>query len=633
VFRILTPLLAAALLAGAFEPACAAGDGRNKTLTAFASDAEIRSLFRSMVAAMPRRQTQGIAQPLASPSADMAAPASMMAAKAEATPAAEESVTNNQTAGVDEGGIVKVHGNHLVILRRGRLFTVDVARRQLRPVSAVDAFAPGADPSGTWYDEMLISGDTIVVIGYSYSRGGTEVGLFDIDRAGHIAYRATYHLRSNDYYSSRNYASRLSGNKLIFYTPMYVNLWQADPFSGFPAVRRWRPGATPEEFKRIAPATRIYRTDEPLEPGAGIALHTVSICDLSRREMECQATAVLGPAGRTFYVSANSVYVWTVTGSFTGNQYRPKSGVFRIPLDGSAPTALKVSGAPIDQFSFLESEDRHLNVLVRAFGQGDAMWGGGRGHGGTALLRVPLDMFSDGRDSAPRTSYRSLPDPAGGYAVQNRFVGGYLLYGASNFGDYRTQSARGNLFALRWNLDGDVRTLSLPHAVERIEALGDNAVAVGSDGSNLHFTSVELGAVPQVAGRYIRPHASQGETRSHGFFYKPDSERQGMIGLPVIGNDDSGQGYLRRPSASVLFLRNRSLNLSELGALASRGNESDDGCRASCVDWYGNARPLFLRGRIFALMGYELVEGRLEEERIAEVQRTSFAPDWLSSGP
>ena len=34
----------------------------------------------------------------------------------------------------------------------------------------------------------------------------------------------------------------------------------------------------------------------------------------------------------------------------------------------------------------------------------------------------------------------------------------------------------------------------------------------------------------------------------------------------------------------------------------------DDGCQASCVDWYGNARPIFLPERMLALMGYELVE-------------------------
>ena len=87
-----------------------------------------------------------------------------------------DSVTNVQHAGVDEGGIVKLHGEHLVVLRRGRLFTVRIGDGVLEPVSSADAFGPDIDPRGAWYDEMLISGNTIVVIGYSYARGGTEIG-------------------------------------------------------------------------------------------------------------------------------------------------------------------------------------------------------------------------------------------------------------------------------------------------------------------------------------------------------------------------------------------------------------------------------------------------------------------------
>jgi len=68
-----------------------------------------------------------------------------------------------------------------------------------------------------------------------------------------------------------------------------------------------------------------------------------------------------------------------------------------------------------------------------------------------------------------------------------------------------------------------------------------------------------------------------------------------------------------------------------LGQLEARpGSARDDGCKASCVDWYGNARPIFLGERVFALLGYELVEGELDanrwRERIAERRRISFAP-------
>ncbi len=44
------------------------------------------------------------------------------------------------------------------------------------------------------------------------------------------------------------------------------------------------------------------------------------------------------------------------------------------------------------------------------------------------------------------------------------------------------------------------------------------------------------------------------------------------------------------------------------------------------MDWYGNARPLFLRGRIFALLGYEIVEGAVDGGRIRETRRISYAP-------
>ena len=70
-----------------------------------------------------------------------------------------------------------------------------------------------------WYDEMLVHGDTIVVVGYSYQASATEIGLFTVDATGRLAHTDTFFLRSNDYYSSRNYASRLLGEQLVFYMP------------------------------------------------------------------------------------------------------------------------------------------------------------------------------------------------------------------------------------------------------------------------------------------------------------------------------------------------------------------------------------------------------------------------------
>src|SRR2546421_7845109 len=147
------------------------------TLKPFASEVELQALLKSWAAQSERRRAERMfAKGMSSP----AAPASMFSGAVAEN--AADSVTNVQHAGVDEGGIVKLHGEHLVILRRGRLFTVEV--RDLKPVSALDAFGPDIDPRGAWYDEMLIWQDTVIVIGYSYARGGTEVALFDLSGAG-----------------------------------------------------------------------------------------------------------------------------------------------------------------------------------------------------------------------------------------------------------------------------------------------------------------------------------------------------------------------------------------------------------------------------------------------------------------
>lgn len=601
-----------------------------KTLEAFASEAELAGLLDSWKEEAKRRRDERRREAQAGLSSQAAPAAPEPVAAAREAEATSDAVTNVQHAGVDEGGIVKVHGVHLVVLRRGRLFTVAIGGGRLAPVDAIDAFGPGVDPRGTWYDEMLIAGDTIVVIGFSYARGGTEIGLFRISRAGMLAYKGTYHLRSNDYYSSRNYASRLIGTKLVFYTPLHLNPYAADPYASFPAMRKWHAGATAAEFRRIAPATRIYRSDEPLDPFAGVALHSVSVCDLAAPELECESTAVLAPAGRVFYVSPGSVFVWTTQWRRGPEHAAPAAAVFRIPLDGSAPSALKVAGSPIDQFSFLEGADGMLNVLVRANGRGEGMWAAEAGAGDLALLRVALASFSDGRDAAPAHAYRALPRPRG-HALQSRYVGGFLLYGAGT-GWRRPQPTReSEVYAVDYARGARTHTLPLPHAVDRIEALGRDAVVIGSDGRALHFTSVRLAPMPVAAYRYTRPDAAQGETRSHGFYYKPEREDAGLLGLPIIDGGEPGSRHLRAASAAVLYLRNQGLALAELGALDARPAQANDGCRASCADWYGNSRPLFLRGRLFALMGYEIVEGRIDrgptgEERVVEMRRASFAP-------
>src|SRR5262249_43217677 len=427
-----------------------------KTMRAFRSEQELAAYFKEL--AEKQRESQraayGSYNKLEAP-----APASKAATSAFAG-ANEDSVTNVQHAGVDEGGIVKVHGNHLVVLRRGRLFTVAIGDGALEPIPSIDAFGPDIDSRGTWYDEMLVSQDNIAVIGYSYQRGGTEVGLFKIDPKGKLSYRSTSHPPPNYYYSSRTYPSRLIGTKLIFYTPLYFYPGAQDPFASFPAVRKWHKGATPSEFKRIVSANHVYRAESSLPSSYGLALHTVTVCDLAREDFDCQATSVVGPWGRVFYVSPEAVYVWVSDWVRQGDKMHTESMVYRMPLTadaGAAPAALRVSGSPVDQFSFLENEDGHLNVLVRSDSVGDGMWGPEVAAAAVALMRVRLEDFSDGSERAPSSRYRRLPKPQG-YTFQNRFVGDYLLYGTGSGWGYPRNAKQVNLYAVPW-AGGEIHSL------------------------------------------------------------------------------------------------------------------------------------------------------------------------------
>ncbi len=560
-------------------------------------------------------------------SADDAPSLSASKSDAAAEPASgeAESITNTQEAGVDEGGIVKTHGDHLVVLRRGRLFTVDLARRSLRPISAIDVSPEKGHDA--WYDEMLIDGDTIVVVGFSYQVGATEIGLFEVDSKGKLSHRDTFFLRSNDYYSSRNYASRLLGDKLVFYMPYALpsSINERDP--DLPGVMPWQPERGKNDWHAIIGATEIY---QPIQDTDSPVLHTVVTCDLDRRDVQCKAQGVIGPYGRNFYVSGNAVYVWVHEGYGADSAAGavPPGAVYRFPLAGGDPSALRVWGAPVDQFSFKEA-DGFLNVLVMADSAGDGMWGPEVASQDVAMMRVPTAVFSDGVRTVNAAAYVDLPEPGGGgYAFQNRFVGNHLLYGTGgSWGGPSNGDGKLQVFDIRGR--DKPFALQLPHGVDRIEPMGKAAVVIGARASDLHFSSVSLEGVPDIAGEFVQSDAAQGETRSHGFFFKPDGEDDGTLGLPIRGGGEPGYEQLINGSAKVLFLDVHDLQLRKIGALASDPNTpQDDRCTVSCVDWYGNARPIFYKGRVFALLGYELVEGKLAGRHghmsIDEVDRTNL---------
>jgi len=533
----------------------------------------------------------------------------------------EDSITNNQVEGVDEGDIVKAHGDHLVILRRGRLLSVRLGGDALTPVSQVNAWGEGR-PAGGWYDEMLVDGDTVVVIGYSYRAQATEVGLFDLSAEGVLRWRDTMFVRSSDYYSSRNYASRLVGHHLVMYMPVPLRMGEHDTLH-LPAVRHGLDAA----WNTVVEFDHLYRPVQPL--GYAPAIHTVMSCDLSGRGFDCRAVGAVGPGSRNFYVSGSAVYLWV------GGEYEPwvahddrrrrepqPAVLYRFPLDCGAPGAARVRGAPIDQFSF-DERGGAVRVLLAAAGEGESMWGAEAARGDVGLVSVPLAQLTAEVPTVAGSAYKGVGRVTGDAgSMHNRFVGDHVLFGVGQ--GWRRRGAAGERAPLfvHHMPTGVTTRLAVPFSVERIEPIGRDGLVVGNEGSDLTFSAVALDATPALAGRHTVRGASQGETRSHGFFFAPSGDRAGVMGLPITrGGESASWGDLGNASSAVLFLGVDALTFRDMGSLRSGARGVDDRCVASCADWYGNARPIFWQGRSFALMGYELVEGTVAAGRIRERRR------------
>ena len=178
--------------------------------------------------------------------------------------------------------------------------------------------------------------------------------------------------------------------------------------------------------------------------------------------------------------------------------------------------------------------------------------------------------------------------------------------------------------------------LEVPHNIIRIERAGDNMVLTGyRDGRGLDISLVGLSGTPRVASTARLVGRFESEGRSHAFNRLIGADGSGIMGLPTVAADkDSGRYPWNSDASDVSYLSaDAAGRLDALGELISRESMSDDEqdewvddyeCEVSCIDWYGNSRPIFTDGRVFALTGTELVEGRVEGRRIVEIRRLSL---------
>lgn len=586
------------------------------------------------------------------------------------------SITNNQMRNVEEGDIVKQIDHFLLILQDGRIFVVDT-RSGGRRLALADRANVYRDPkSDMWYDEMLVFGDRILVTGYSYDEEETELAVFRLDGAGRLSREGVFRLSSDDYYSSNNYATRLIGNALVTYTPLSVSDMAESAFK-WPIVRRWLPKKEDDEEARekrlgrpLLDAADIYRPAITLrEP----TIHTVSVCPLaaagSAGELACRTTAFVGPSVVQWYVTDEQVYVWTAGDGDEDyddcegppNQALSGSGraqLYRVPIGGASPSLLGAYGFPPDQFA-MQADGKGFHALLKmgwaSCEDGDEM--------GTrlAFFTIPLTSFSSTLAQAPDSAFTRLPSIPGQF-VASRFTDTHLVYGGLSH--YRRglpdpgrwdeedkddpwvkrilAEPRQPAYALPIARPSSVTPIDVRHSVVRAERVADDIVLTGyRDRSGLIVTLIDLAGAPRIASQARLAGRYESEGRSHAFNSLVEPDGGGLMGLPTVRRiSDSGRDYWRSRASDLSFLQfDTDGRLEPIGELVRRfdyadesadGEEDEDGvpgyqCEVSCIDWYGNSRPIFTDGRIFGLAGTELIEGRFAEGRIREVQRINIA--------
>jgi hypothetical protein len=471
-----------------------------------------------------------------------------------------------------------------------------------------------------------------------------------------------FYLSSDDYYDTANYATRLIGDNLVLYTP--VDLTQLGPGQRLrvPRLRRGAPrgGGRGSEGEALFGWTDIHR---PLQFTLRPMIHSVTVCPLDRlasgQRLVCRTRAFVGPPYQRFYVTPTDIFLMlapdledtehledaTACAARTGGAV--ESVVYRIPIARNEPSVTALRGTGFDQFS-LDVHDGRLRALLDWMPVTCEPDSERPPRSEFVYAEVPLSRFASVLRHVPDSAYSPLPW-IGGSHVANRFTDTHLVYAPlASTRLLRSDNDRDQLrpaVAVVVPLDraDDARILQLDHNVIRMERAGDQVVVTGyRDTAGLSLSLIDVAGL-RTASTLRLPGRFESEGRSHAFNLTLAPDRRGVMGLPTVRKVDGSEYWPSRSSPSdISFLQTDSEGrLVSTGTLASGlaprsdeagepdGEEDEDdvpgySCEVSCVDWYGNSRPIFTDGRIFALTGPELIEGRLQAGGIDEVRRLNI---------
>jgi len=521
-----------------------------------------------------------------------------------------DSITNVQEAGVDEGGLVKVVGDHLVSLHRGRLASARVRRNGEDVLEAGEARAapPDGFTQGTWYDELVVVGRRVLVVGFSYERMAAELVLYDLDAEGAFTHVGTWLVDGSDYYSWTNYAARAVNDQVLVYVPS--GAWQVK----LPTMRRW---IRDNEFGEATPLVAPEDIFRPLQRAGYAAIHTLLTCDISGAEgITCDATSFAAAGWATMYVTPEHAFFWVPDEFDRVAEDGASAMAYRVELSTGDLAVARGRGTLATQLLLDANGDGGLRGVTSVDTSATPF---GATRSAPMLVRMPAQAFSS--DAWPRElEHAAIPldVPAEGQFLNaGRWIGNSVVFSYVDVAGTTPDAARAVHVI---GPDGVEHRLATGHVVERIEAVGSDAIAIGAGDSGLGFTTIRLEGTSEVAFAFTLDDSVQTDWRSHAFFFKAGADGGGSLALPSVNVDPQD---FSTTSARLTFLSvGADLSLVERGALAApTASVGGPECEVSCMDWYGNTRPIFLGDRTLGLFGNLVIEARLGADGMEETRR------------
>ena len=550
-------------------------------------------------------------------------------------------ITNNQEAGVDEGGIVKKMGSLLLVLRQGVLHVIDAGAQERERFALLHSHTVVADDSrdDLYYDEILTFSGGAILLGFNFVDNAAELFVFRLDASGGLEPRGRWQMSVDDYFSGNDSGARIRDGELVLSLSFPAESLLKD---NWPFAARVGSDGGPIEATRV---DLLAPDDLQVLDGLGAEPQVYAFlrCDLDgllQQRLACTRSAAVANADASTYIAADGIYL--ADHSWTRQAWRrrdfdpwlarwtvPKPGdyasrVLRLPQNrAEAPAVIATTGLPNGRFGLKETADGLYLIGSERLSE-DAQR--------NLLQYIPLSRFRSRTPGLAPAEIRASIEGEIAFLRFDQDDAWLALEEAGGDDSEDDEYQPGTRQLHRLPLDGGpIRHLPLPAPVERIELLAEHVLLMGSvyrddEPQDLRTVLVRrdnaaVGPLGQWPGM-----AADLSSRSHSFNAARLDDGTELAGLPVFAPEPpAGSRYYREDLVEDLLVFRRAGDMLQLAARVDMQHSPSD-CELDCYAWYGSARFFAFGERLFALSGELLKELRFDRGELKETGRVGLGP-------